>query len=635
MKKLLGTFLCLVLAIAALSACTPNEETTSNTTSSESTSSTAEYSDAFADKETARMTFAVNDTMPSYEAVVVLNGDGAAETLAVCDAATGEVLQSIAIEGDENCPDKQPHAIDVNFDGNKDILVPYMQTSRADLFHAYVWDAGKSEFVYAPSFAGVANFVLDTENKRLLGYSMGDMRVNYAVAVYDAEAKDFVFSNSLYYEYLTDEDGDTIHFVEYEKDEIVAEYTMPGNGDYYLVDETDDRMKPYLQEGSFWDLYSEKWHAYALKEGTSEPDFSDTSSEESGETSEAWTDDTEEHITELASDLFEDGYFWGQNGEWLYYADEDGILLGRVHLDGTERQKYDNAGITSANVEHDRIYYVDTTDGNHLYAMEHDGTDVTLLCDGKVVGGIEIVGGRIYFWLESDIPDTICSGNLSLSYSIMTDGTDLREEAYTVPQEDGWVYTYVDAYGDRRMCKIRPNGSEQTVLTEFEVDSYEVYGDWIYYTLFDTSDAEIGLFKIKTDGTENQKICDDDVYLDSTHWDTTLFDQSRVYYLLHDDNGIPNCLYTINQDGTDRNLISEKNVAGLLYASQDTVFYTVSEGEEYALYAVEADGTNERFICMLDHIDAYGSVHPVWRTRDGIIYRSNAALYFYSFDAIK
>jgi|GEM_PF-1620357 len=267
MKKLLGTFLCLTLVIAVLTACTSKEETTSSTAASEHTSSTAEYSDAFADKNTARVTFSIDGVNPSVQAVVILDESGAAESLAICEAETGEVLQTIAIEDDEAYADKQPRALDVNFDGNNDILVPYMQTSRADLFHAFVWDTESGTFVHAPSFAGISNFVLDAENKRLLGYSSGDMRVNYSVAAYDTKTKDFVLTNSLYYEYLSDEaNGDTIHFVEYQNSEIIAEYTMPGNGDFYAVDETDDRMKPYLQADSFWDLYSDKWKQHALSE---------------------------------------------------------------------------------------------------------------------------------------------------------------------------------------------------------------------------------------------------------------------------------------------------------------------------------------------------------------------------------
>lgn len=272
MKHVFKKLLCTVLLLLTLTACTPVKEENSvaeNSTLSKTQHSVVEYSDPYAARQTERVRFRVNDSMPSYEAVVVLTEDGVVELLAFCGVETGEVLQTVEVE-DEFCQNKQPYALDVTFDGNVDILIPYAETSRATYFHAYIWDAEGETFVHAPTFSQLPNFVLDSVNKQILGYSSGDMLVNYAVGVYDKDIKNFAVTNELYYEYLiNEENGDTVHFVEYAykngEEQLVAEYTMQGDGDYYEVDETDERMQPYLAEGSFWELYSDKWRQFALK----------------------------------------------------------------------------------------------------------------------------------------------------------------------------------------------------------------------------------------------------------------------------------------------------------------------------------------------------------------------------------
>ena len=207
------------------------------------------------------------DSQYSFDVMVIY--DSQEETLAkellITDSLSANVFQRLAIEENESF-EKKAYAIDVNFDGNKDILIPYNKTAKGVYYMAYVWDIRNHAFVYASEFKNLPNFVLDNENKQVLTKTANDMLVTYGVACYEEAISDYVITNSLYYEYLVDEvEGDKIHFVEYNSfNEIIAEYYMQGNENYYMVDETDERMVPYLEQGSFWDLYSEKWNRIVI-----------------------------------------------------------------------------------------------------------------------------------------------------------------------------------------------------------------------------------------------------------------------------------------------------------------------------------------------------------------------------------
>ena len=353
--------------------------------------------------------------------------------------------------------------------------------------------------------------------------------------------------------------------------------------------------------------------------------------EESDEASEPEQDLGDDDVIELADDLFEGGCFWGQNGEWLYYANKDGRLLGRVHLDGTNRQTYDNGGIASANVEHDRIYYVDVNDGNHLYAMEHDGTGVTLLREEEVRSSymfpLDFVNGRIYYEAACEIVD--CTENhSSIVYSVKTDGTD-RQEHYGFAHSDGWMYAFADDLTDLRVCRMRPGGSEKTILSDVEVWHFVVEDDWIYYTV----DFSGTVFRMRTDGTESQIFFEGNVQLAST-WTNIMFDEENVYLLADKEDGNHRQLYAVKKDGSGSTLLSEKPVRDLFCVCGDTIVYSAKAGEEWALYAAEANGTNERSVCSSDSIGLSTLERVVWCIDSGLIYEWNGHLYFYDFGKV-
>lgn len=130
-------------------------------------------------------------------------------------------------------------------------------------------------------------------------------------------------------------------------------------------------------------------------------------------------------------------------------------------------------------------------------------------------------------------------------YKSKEDGTE-REQ---VTLEDGgslnvvgeWIY-FITHGGIR---KIKTDGTEYTFVSSIGGNGLIVAGEWIYFY-----DIGEGLYKVKTDGTEQQKLV--------SGWAPTQIniDENYIYYSFSgysndNDNGI----YRIKTDGTDNTLI--------------------------------------------------------------------------------
>jgi len=358
-------------------------------------------------------------------------------------------------------------------------------------------------------------------------------------------------------------------------------------------------------------------------ENSTDPDVNDETSQGEG-------------VVSLEDYLFETGSFWGQNGEWLYYVDEDGALIGRVRLDGTGRLKYENKGIISANVETDRIYYVDNND-SHLYSMNHDGSDVTLLSDDEISSSyyfpLKISDGRVYFSVNSGVKEGNTPWYIYIPCSIKTDGTDMREDS-RIPPVNGWCYGYVNEYTDHRISKTRYDGSEAVVLTDFEVQNFTVNGEWIYYTLENTEGSDRGLHKIKTDGTGNQKICDDVIWFYDVNTCKLLFDGENAYFVSDSDE--TQSLYKIKNDGTERVQLTSKSVYHIICVRDNTIYYYAeADDSSWGVFSVGIDGTNEKYICSAFATGLSPLRSDVWVIDTGLVYVTEGGnTYFYSFEKL-
>jgi len=188
------------------------------------------------------------------------------------------------------------------------------------------------------------------------------------------------------------------------------------------------------------------------------------------------------------------------------------------NVSGNTPGNLSNGGV--ATIQGDWIYFSNFADWKRLYKMKTDGSGLTKLSDEPFVFGINAVGD--------------------------------------------WLYYYSLSYDDRRIRKMKIDGTEEIVLGEDKVRGLAVRGDWIYYV--NLSDKvkhgsyEHGtLYKMKTDGTQKTK-------LSPLGAQNFLVDADWIYYDGIDNTG-NNKLWRVKTDGTEHQLLFDRvpytlNIAG-------------------------------------------------------------------------
>ena len=208
------------------------------------------------------ITFRVNSSHPEYTAVVNYSSGnpGVAQSVTIWDPVVKKYIQTISLSGNELFAESVIYAVDVTFDGNLDLLIPYQRPASGAYFQAYVWQESEGQFVRAPQFENLPNFITDTKNNRILSTRTASQITSYSINYYDAEAKDFRPSHSIYWE--PDASNNKVHFVEqrYEKGTTVTvkDCLVEKVGDTD-INKADPQIAEYFAAGSFWDLDSQKW----------------------------------------------------------------------------------------------------------------------------------------------------------------------------------------------------------------------------------------------------------------------------------------------------------------------------------------------------------------------------------------
>lgn len=206
--------------------------------------------------------FRVNEAMPEYVISAYFTNAGCSELeqIVILDSTTRSEIQTIDVPYNENFTDKAVYTLDINFDGNLDLVIPKERPASAVYFIAYVYDTENNEFVYAPSFESLPNFIIDNENERILAKRTSSQITSYSMSNYDDELNDFVVTNSLYWE----PDENNTHLVEERLNadnelEIVQDLLIEGM-DALTYDKTKASFSDYWVTDSFWDLDDDIWH---------------------------------------------------------------------------------------------------------------------------------------------------------------------------------------------------------------------------------------------------------------------------------------------------------------------------------------------------------------------------------------
>lgn len=195
--------------------------------------------------------------------------------------------------------------------------------------------------------------------------------------------------------------------------------------------------------------------------------------------------------------------------DWIYYCTMDkkgnpGHTM-KIKTDGTGETELGELHASYLNIVGAWIYFklsdgVQIENSYHpLYRMKFDGTEKTLVFEDRSED-IFIFDDWLYYRNTNDKP---------VLTMMRTDGTERTEIG-----DSGFLWNYVDENyiyyfdwieGTAMLFKEKPDGSENIKIAEMESSKYVISGSWIYY---ENEADERKLYRIRTDGSEKEKLCD-------------------------------------------------------------------------------------------------------------------------------
>ncbi len=204
-----------------------------------------------------------NSTYSNLRVLVTLSVENQTATaLTVFDKDTNRKIQTIALNENELFTSRVLYAIDVNFDGEQDIVIPQSSSASASYLSAFLWDRDTMQYIYAPTFENLANVALDTKRELVLSSRSSDRTVSYAISDYDEGSKDFVVRKTL--SYYPDETEENVIYKEKQlkngRLQIVKEFIKPFTN-YYTMD---PEVANYYENHTEWQLNSSIWENYLV-----------------------------------------------------------------------------------------------------------------------------------------------------------------------------------------------------------------------------------------------------------------------------------------------------------------------------------------------------------------------------------
>ncbi|MBR6532995.1 MAG: hypothetical protein IKT44_01010 [Clostridia bacterium] len=183
------------------------------------------------------------------------------KTLIITNNKSKKEIQKIHFTDNEWFTEKPLYLVDITFDGNLDIIVPYQRAAGGAYFQGYIWDDEVCQYICSDYFQELPNVALDEHNKTLLSHKTADKITTYGIHKYSESKKDFIITHSLYWEPQDDENYMIVTENKYNdkgEQEKVKKFTVSAS-DTISIDKTNPQMLEYYEKNSLWDLDSNKW----------------------------------------------------------------------------------------------------------------------------------------------------------------------------------------------------------------------------------------------------------------------------------------------------------------------------------------------------------------------------------------
>lgn len=282
---------------------------------------------------------------------------------------------------------------------------------------------------------------------------------------------------------------------------------------------------------------------------------------------------------------------------------------------GTTSWNINNDGIAAS--KGDWIYYqwfgnesYDPKGG--LYKIKIDGTEKEQIYQGSLFD-INVVGDCVYFVSGSitvfggsatrqgtSIKKVNTDGTNSTTIMELGSGDGTISDAFVVGE---WIYyNYLMLGSDvSGFYRIKTDGTDQQKLLSYMVSGFDIVEDWIYYSPSNPDKGDEGIFKMKTDGTEMQLI-------------SPIKSLDRFTNIAVVDNWIIytedlNELYKVSTDGTDQQEIISNDDLVALNISEEWIYLTTKVSGGLSLQKIRIDGTDEQLLysdMLMQNICVFG-----------------------------
>ena len=300
--------------------------------------------------------------------------------------------------------------------------------------------------------------------------------------------------------------------------------------------------------------------------------------------------------------------FLEDNG-WIYgqaWDNQGNSQFIKVRTDGSDFTVLDNGGASHINVADGYIYYMLYNESEHgIYKMKTSGQDRQKISDAY--GAMQIVDKQIYYYsafeyeTSNEPVNYIDNSENCHFFRCDLDGNNVTEiiekpTFFAYVFEDGILYQDASDKESIHICEL--DGSNDIKLNNAS-SFFPIYdGEYIYYLrLLTPQNTSATIWKIKPDGTENQKLSDINVNL--SQGISMAYD--NIYFVNKDDE---NRLYRIDKDGGNLTLITQDTNVGLVQLFNLYIKYAkYTDDYKYieANYFCEYDGSGKwNFLDMID-----------------------------------
>lgn len=282
------------------------------------------------------------------------------------------------------------------------------------------------------------------------------------------------------------------------------------------------------------------------------------------------------------------GGFAADAGSWTYYVKlDDGDLDGIYKVKGTKTEEVTDAEGMYINVVGSKIYYAEADEDSYevnIVKMNSNGKDKETIVKDISECPVTVVDGWIYYAKDDNF------------YRIKTNGKDREKisskdiSSYQV--EGNWIYySYYDD-GEYVIAKMKTDGEDNTRLSKEASSTFYVKGGTIYYIKSEYNDDyeyEYTLCKMKTNGKNDEEVCE----LSSDTNQVTMTEDGIYYQLTEDHESYE--IRKVDYKGKKDELIIETETSSPLNIVGNWIYFSdINDEDEEVMCRVKTNGKDKQ-----------------------------------------